>query len=203
MHNMAENRELWFENFRVDLGNECLWRGSDTLPLIPKAFAVLRYLVEHPGQLVTRADLLAAVWSDTVVGDAVLTVGIGELRKAFGDDPQAPRFIETVPRRGYRWIADTRDGRREMSLSSPQYPSPKSPVSRLQSHASSIVGRETELAQLQERFDQALHGKRQLVFVTGEPGIGKTTVVEAFLEEVAVSGRCWLGQGQCIERWEH
>jgi DNA-binding winged helix-turn-helix (wHTH) protein len=64
---MAENSDRWFENFRVDLGNEGLWRGSGALPLTPKAFAVLRYLVEHCGQLVTRADLLQAVWPDTQV----------------------------------------------------------------------------------------------------------------------------------------
>src|SRR5215475_7844310 len=101
---MAEDSVLWFENFRIDLRNESLWRNDEMFPLTPKTFALLRYLVEHPGQLVARETLLGAIWSDTVVGDAVLTVGIGELRKALGDDPQTPRFIETVPRRGYRWI---------------------------------------------------------------------------------------------------
>jgi DNA-binding winged helix-turn-helix (wHTH) protein len=198
---MAESSDQWFENFRVDLDNEGLWRGNDALPLTPKAFALLRYLVEHPGQLVTRANLLNAVWPDAVVGDAVLTVGIGELRKAFGDDPQAPRFIETVPRRGYRWIAEEKEAKRETNLSSLRHPNLKPAASRPQSYASRIVGRETALAQLQERLDKALHGERQLVFVTGEPGIGKTTVIEAFLEQVAASGQCWLGQGQCIEHF--
>ena len=88
----------------LDLPNECLWRGPQALPLRPKTFAVLRLLVEHPGQLVPKATLLAAVWPETVVGDGVLMVCIRELRHALGDDARAPRFIETVHRRGYRWI---------------------------------------------------------------------------------------------------
>src|SRR5215208_3227836 len=101
---MADESGLRFENFRIDLGNECLWRGAELLSLTPKAFAVLRYLVERPGQLVSKAALFKAVWPDTAVGDAVLTVGIGELRRALHDNPQTPQFIETVHRRGYRFL---------------------------------------------------------------------------------------------------
>ena len=59
------------------------------------------------------------------------------------------------------------------------------------------MGREAELAQLHGWLDKALSGERQIVFVTGEPGIGKTTVVEAFLDQLAADGQIWLGRGQC------
>ena len=72
--------------------------------LRPKAFAVLDYLLGHPGRLVTKEELLNAVWPGTFVGEAVLKVAIRQVREALGDDPQSPRFIETAHRRGYRFI---------------------------------------------------------------------------------------------------
>ena len=93
-----------FGPFRLDRENECLWRGKQAVALKPKAFAVLRYLVEHPGRLVTKNELLDAVWSDVAVSEGVLKFCIREIRKALGDKPQAPRFIETLHRRGYRFL---------------------------------------------------------------------------------------------------
>jgi DNA-binding winged helix-turn-helix (wHTH) protein len=94
-----------FVRFRCDWGNECLWRGKQRVALTPKAFAVLRYLVEHSGQLVTKGELLNAVWPDVSVSEGVLKFCMREIRKALGNDAQAPRFIETLHRRGYRFIA--------------------------------------------------------------------------------------------------
>ena len=80
--------------FHLDPVNERLWRGSKEIPLRRKTFAVLRYLTEHPGQLVTKAALLDTVWPEISVSESVLAVSIRELRKALGDDPQTPQFIE-------------------------------------------------------------------------------------------------------------
>src|SRR4051794_8172119 len=93
-----------FDPFCLDRANECLWRGSQVIKLRPKAYAVLNQLVGRPGQLVTKEDLLAAVWPETFVGDAVLKVTIRQLRDALDDDPKTPAFIETAHRRGYRFI---------------------------------------------------------------------------------------------------
>ena len=93
-----------FPPFRLDLVNQRLWRDSRAIALTPKTFALLRHLLEHADQLVTKEELLGAVWPDTYVTDAVLKVCIGELRKALGDDATCPRFIETAHRRGYRFI---------------------------------------------------------------------------------------------------
>jgi DNA-binding winged helix-turn-helix (wHTH) protein len=102
---MSEARQIDLGTFRLDPDNARLWRGPEALRLSPKAFAVLHYLAEHAGQLVTKDDLLQAVWPGIVVSEAVLTICIGELRKVLGESPKAPQFIETVHKRGYRWIA--------------------------------------------------------------------------------------------------
>jgi DNA-binding winged helix-turn-helix (wHTH) protein len=95
---------LHFPPFRLDPSNERLWEETREIPLRPKTFAVLRYLAEHPEQLVTKDELMSAVWSDTVVGDDALAGCIRDLRKVLGDEAKTPRYIETVHRRGYRFI---------------------------------------------------------------------------------------------------
>jgi len=86
--------------WQLDLVNERMRRGGETLALPPKAFAVLRYLQEHPGRLVTKQELLDAVWPDIAVTEAVLKNCILKLREVLGDDAKSPRYIETVHRRG-------------------------------------------------------------------------------------------------------
>ena len=93
-----------FADFRLDPDNACLWRGTQPISLTPKAFDVLHYLVTHPDRLVTKDTLLDVVWSETAISDAVVRIAIGELRRALGDTAQAPRFIATVHRRGYRFL---------------------------------------------------------------------------------------------------
>src|SRR5215470_16895322 len=102
-------RHLRFSPFRLDPVNACLWRGTKTIHLTPKAFAVLQCLAERCGQLVTKDFLLENVWPGTAVGDAVLKVCVREIRKALGDRVGAPRFVATVHRRGYRFIGDVTD----------------------------------------------------------------------------------------------
>src|SRR5215510_10267687 len=77
----------------LDLANERLWYGDQARVLRPKTFALLRYLVAHPGQVLTKAALLEAVWPETTVSEVVLAVCIRELRQALGDDAKTPRFI--------------------------------------------------------------------------------------------------------------
>src|SRR5215510_1640598 len=98
-------QSVLFPPFRLDVRGQQLWRGTEPVPLRRKTLAVLCYLVEHPKQLVTREELFTAVWPDTYVSDGVLSLSIRELRQTLGDDAQRPHFIETIPRRGYRWIA--------------------------------------------------------------------------------------------------
>src|SRR5262245_37536050 len=131
----ATSPQLHFPPFRMDVANACLWRGSRPVHLTPKAFSLLRYLAERPGQLATKEALLDAVWPGTVVCDAVLKVCVREIRKAIGDAPDAPRFLATVHCRGYRFVApvsesDERPGRRSLAAPGESVPGRGAPVQR-------------------------------------------------------------------------
>jgi DNA-binding winged helix-turn-helix (wHTH) protein len=99
-----------FARFRLDPVNQCLWRRAEAeheerVLLAPKAFSVLTYLVDHAGRLVTHYELLNAVWSSRVVEPQTVKKHMVEVRTALGDRPKNSLFIETLPRRGYRFIA--------------------------------------------------------------------------------------------------
>ena len=98
-----------FDGFRLDVANQCLWQGETRISLMPKPLAVLRYLVEHPGRLVTHNQLLSAIWPDTYVQPEVLRRYVLEIRRALGDRVESPRFIRTFPRRGYQFVAPVTD----------------------------------------------------------------------------------------------
>jgi eukaryotic-like serine/threonine-protein kinase len=95
-----------FGSFRLDTANHCLWRDAERVSITPKAYDVLCHLVENSGRLVTPDEMLEAIWADTYVNPEVLRKYILEIRKALGDKPDAPQFVETVPKRGYRFIAE-------------------------------------------------------------------------------------------------
>jgi len=175
-----------FQSFRLDAVNQCLWRGEDRVSLAPKAFAVLRYLVEHPGRLVTQDELLEALWPETYVQPEVLRKYVLEIRKVLGDRPEHPQFIETLPKRGFQFVASVSD---EDSASLPD----------LGAQPGTLVGRESALAQLDGCLSKALRGQRQVVFVTGEAGIGKTTLVDAFQRRAIRHSNLRAARGQCVE----
>jgi urea transport system substrate-binding protein len=93
-----------FPPFRLDVANEQLWRESTLIPLRPKTFEVLVYLARNAQRLVTKQELLENIWTDTVVSDELLRGYIRELRETLGDDARKPRYIETLPARGYRFL---------------------------------------------------------------------------------------------------
>src|SRR5712692_1494889 len=102
---MQTEQELCFGLHRLNLQTLQLRRGQQEVKLTPKALAVLRVLVAQPGQIVTKDELFQAVWPQTVVSDDALTTCILELRQALRDNARQPRYIETVHRQGYRFIA--------------------------------------------------------------------------------------------------
>jgi predicted ATPase len=185
-----QNKQISFGPFRFDEINECLWRGSQAIPLRPKPFSVLKYLIEHSRILVTKQQLLNDVWPGTYVSESVLKDCIRQLRQALNDDARSPQFIETSHRRGYRFIASVVEDN-ALAVPSTHPPSLPSPTT--------ILGREPALGQLQQWLEQAVAGNTRIVFVTGEPGIGKTTVVETFLKRIDPSV-CIL-RGQCLEQY--
>ncbi len=182
-----------FPPFRLDPVNQCLWHccataAAERILLPPKAFAVLHYLVAHAGRLVTQEELLEAVWPETYVQPEVLRNHIFDIRRALGDSPQAPRFVETLPRRGYQFIAAVRDS------------AGAEPVELPATAPTSLVGRERALEALRGYLQQAVRGQRQFILVTGEPGSGKTALVDAFQRQATreVPG-LRLARGQCVE----
>jgi DNA-binding winged helix-turn-helix (wHTH) protein len=182
-----------FPPFRLDPLNAQLWRGDQQISLRRKTFDVLMYLIDHSGQLVTKAALLDAVWTDVTVSDSMPAICVAELRKALGDEAKTPRFVETVHGRGYRFIADvTNTAYEEATRQAPAIVKSTRPI---------MVGRENELTQLQRWYAQILEGQRRVIFVTGEAGIGKTTFVQAFLDFVTEEGTAHVGRGQCIEQY--
>jgi predicted ATPase/DNA-binding winged helix-turn-helix (wHTH) protein len=169
-----------------------LWCGGQVVPLPPKALAVLWRLVTQAGEVVTKEALLDAGWAGTVVSEAALTTCLHVLRQALGEDAQRPRYIATVHRLGYRFVAPVTAGAPVTLLGTPLAPPASPPL---------VVGRAAELAQLHRCFALAQQGVRQTVFVTGEAGVGKTTVVDAVVYQLASAEGLWLGRGQCIEQY--
>ena len=136
---------------RIEADNEWAWCGERRLELAPRAFALLRHLVEHPQRLITKDDLLAAVWRDAIVSDAALASCVRDLRKALGDSSRKPRYIETVHRRGFRFIARSDESAGEdRAAVSPVVPEPASDPG-----TATFVGRGAELARLTALFRQA------------------------------------------------
>src|SRR4030095_3751460 len=157
-----------FHSFRLDPLNQCLWRGEQRVAITPKAFDVLRYLVEHPGRLVTQEEILEALWPETYVNQEVVKKYILGIRHVLGDRHDQPIFIETFPRRGYQFVAQVLEEGSE------------APPAVSLDERNKVVGREAALAGLDRALDRARRGQRQVVFVTGEAGIGKTTLVDVF-----------------------
>jgi predicted ATPase/DNA-binding winged helix-turn-helix (wHTH) protein len=182
-----------FPPFRLDTCNQCLWRigemeREERVLVTPKAFAVLEYLVEHAGRLVTHEELLARVWPDSVVEPQAVKKRILDVRNALGDRAKNPMFIETVPRRGYRFIAH---------ISKHTAASPSASVTVAQD---TLVGRNRMLAELHSGLQLAIGGERQIVFITGEAGIGKTALADEFRRQsVSTALSLRMATGQCVE----
>ncbi len=176
-----------FQPFRLDTVNHCLWRAGQRLDLAPKAFDVLRYLVEHSDRLVTQDEILEALWPGTYVNPEVVKKYVLGIRKVLGDHPRNPAFVATFPKRGYQFIAAVTD---ESSS-----PSSKPGVSAVKN----IVGRNDACVQLDDLLNKSLEGQRQVVFITGEAGIGKTTLLDVFEQNAASRPRVRIARGQCVE----
>lgn len=160
---------------------------------------MLRHLITHPGQLIAKDDLLEAVWPNTYVTEDGVRHYILELRKALGDDPKAPRYIETVHGRGYRFLGNLEIRKAPKPGMLPPGGTRSGALPAAFVSAGGLAGREAELRQLHAWLDLALQGRRQVCFVSGEPGVGKTALVAAFLEGVAEPGRIPIARGQCSE----
>lgn len=183
---------LRFGPFRIDEAEALLHREGETIDLAPRAFQVLCELARHPGQLVTKDALLDAVWGHRHINESALKNVVNQLRQALGDDARESRYIQTAPRRGYRFIAPVaEDLPAAASAAAPADHPPDGPA------PASLVGRDAALAQLQARLDAAGRLQRQLVFVLGDAGAGKSTLIDRF----AAGCGARVAFGQCIEHY--
>jgi DNA-binding winged helix-turn-helix (wHTH) protein/tetratricopeptide (TPR) repeat protein len=193
---MGATGQVSFGRFRLDTANEQLWDGAEVIALRPKAFAVLKYLLERRGELVTKQQLLEAVWPATFVGDAVLKDCIRQLRDALHDDATAPRYIETAHRRGYRLIAQIDSEPRSVSPSAATSVVPPSVEA-----VETMLGRDADLARISNCLKRTVNGERQVMVLTGEAGIGKTTVVSAVIAAANTIPGARVARGQCLEQY--
>lgn len=192
--------------FELDEPNARLLRNGSAIALAPTPFGLLCALVRHPDSLLTKHALLDQLWGHHFLSDSVLKGAISDIRNALGDDPRQPRYIETVPRRGYRFIATPvplgepvepishtaaapRNAPRAIALS------PR-PAEVEAERAPLFVGRVEELLWLHRIWERALRGSRAIAWVAGEPGIGKTTLIEHFALQLAGVA---CARGQCVQ----
>jgi DNA-binding winged helix-turn-helix (wHTH) protein/tetratricopeptide (TPR) repeat protein len=212
MASATDAKIVHFGSFVLDETNARLLRCAEKsgekecrVDLTPKAFEMLCYLVSHADQLVTKEDLLSALWPDVIVGDASVKVAIREIRRALGDDATAPRYIETEHRRGYRFIAPVQRVMRDSAAAPGDAPRPAAAPPAACAPPADLPGRAEELRLLCGRFERALHGERQCVFVTGGAGTGKTALVQTLLATLESNGdarkRPLVLTGHCFEQF--
>ncbi len=187
----ATSLRLRFDAFELDEADARLRRDGKPVALAPKAFGVLCALARQPGVLVTKNSLLDAVWGHQHVSESVLKTTISQVRAALSDDAASPRYIETASRLGYRFIAGGSAIAAQPAAAPPQ-------ALGLAAIPANFIGRRGAVTRLQESWRRAVAGQRQLCWIAGDAGVGKSTLLEAF---IGVSGAAAIAQGQCVEQY--
>ena len=173
-------------SYRLDASSSTLWRNDTPFALRAKTLAVLEYLVARPGAVVSREELYRSVWATRVGNENGPKQCIRELRLLFEDAVDGPRFIETVGRLGYRFIGeiavtgDRAAGAQDLQLS---------PL---------CVGREAELEALASGLGAARRNARSVCIIGGEPGAGKTRLIDTFVARLPDRRDFWTARGQCM-----
>lgn len=183
-----------FGPFHIDEPEGRLARDGQRVELPPRALAVLCELVRRPNQLVTDELLLDRVWGHRHVSESVVRTVVGHLRRALGDDPRRPRYVETAARRGYRFVGEVMpDGGAPAPVRALPAPIP------IAQRASTLVGRDAPAGLLEQAWRRVQEGSRQFVLVSGEAGIGKSALVDDFLATLPESTA--VARSQCVEHY--
>jgi tetratricopeptide (TPR) repeat protein len=178
---MTPRAPVTFGQFQLDFEVSTLWCAGREVPLQPKALELLVLLASHPNRTLTKSHLIRELWPDTIVTESSLAVAVNAVRKALGESAAHPRYVQTLPRRGYRFVL----------LGAP------SPAVGREASPPKTFGRARELALLGRWWaDSSESG--QVAFVMGEAGSGKTTLVEEFVASLSaapvpvtqITGRC-------------
>jgi len=194
-----------FHPFEFDPVAGLVYRGDEETLLPPKATHVLQMLLENAGELVSKDKFLEAVWNGTYVTENSLTDSISLLRRVLGDDTRDPTYIQTLHRRGYRFIgavveraAPTPDAERQPSV--PGAYEPKGDAKPPEVDSTPFVGRASELLTLKERWTEAREGHGSCVTLAAEPGSGKSTLAQRFTDEISADAAVLVATGRCSER---
>jgi DNA-binding winged helix-turn-helix (wHTH) protein/tetratricopeptide (TPR) repeat protein len=185
---MSPKRFFIFDRYRLDEQERQLLLGTQVVPLPPKLFDLLALLVQNAGRLLPKQDLLERVWSDVAVEEGSLTRSISSLRRVLGSTADGREYIQTVSKRGYRFIANVRETTEDELEGTRLAGRIPLPPSLLATAEVDFVGREAELAKMQEVWQRAKGGRYQLLLVAGEPGIGKTRLSLEFARSRGTEG---------------
>jgi DNA-binding winged helix-turn-helix (wHTH) protein/RecA/RadA recombinase len=180
-----------FEDCELDAGAFLLRRSGAELKLEPKVFDVLAYLLKHRERVVTKSELLDALWPGEALSESVLPRAIAAARRAVGDTRERARVIETVHGRGYRFVAKVI----ERATASPARSVAVSPAP---DRGERFVGRAELIARLDEAVGAACGGRGRVLLIAGEPGIGKTRVCEEVARSANARGLS-VATGRCLE----
>ena len=173
-----------FSDVELDVAGRRVLRRGQVVSLQRKPLDLLVYLVRQRQRVVSKNEILDELWRDESVGENSLAVCITKIRKAVGDDIEAPQIIQTVHGYGYRFIAPLAG--QAAATDVVEHNGAADPLAAaLDRPAPRIVGRAAELGALHVAWARALSGQRQVTFVTGESGMGKTMLVQAFVAAVA------------------
>jgi DNA-binding winged helix-turn-helix (wHTH) protein/type II secretory pathway predicted ATPase ExeA/tetratricopeptide (TPR) repeat protein len=187
-----------FEDLELDTRLFELRRDGEPCRIEPQVFDVLLYLIENRDRIVTKDDLFGHVWKDRFVSDSALSSRLKAARAAIGDRGSQQRLIKTIHGRGFRFVGDVSEKAAAAGAPPPAMASDNRVEVAEAERPAAPVGRRRELKALGAALDTAKTGRRQVVFVTGEAGFGKTTLLHAFLDTIA-DGSLRLAHGQCLE----
>ncbi|MDQ4142984.1 MAG: AAA family ATPase [Actinomycetota bacterium] len=181
-----------FEDFELDRELYELRRNGERISLEPQVFEVIVYLLRHRDRVVSKQELFENVWKTRFVTESALTSRIKAARRALDDGGREQRLIGTIHGRGYRFLGKVQE--RDSGS-----PSDRRTSVTERTSAAGLVGRERELRRLHELLADAVSGYRRTVVITGEAGIGKTTTIQAFLDEARKDHDVLVAGGQCLE----
>ena len=181
-----------FADYRVDTGQFRLTKAGHAEPITPTVFKILQILLERAGDSVTKEELMKCVWPDSFVEEGNLNRNVSTLRKALDEKPSDHRFIETIPKTGYRFIAPVRATDYQPPAGTPRKVSCRS--------SQALVGRDREWEMLRSAYESAQAGRGGLVCVAGDYGLGKTALLDSFLEDLTNQGQQFhLARARCSE----
>src|SRR6185369_12533837 len=189
---MLNKRRIYeFHDFRVDTGQFLLTRAGRVQPITPTVFRILLILLERAGEVVPKEDLIRYVWPDSYVEEGNLNRNVSTLRKALDEKPSDHRYIETIPKTGYRFVS---------AIRVIDYQPPTGVVRKASTSSICVVGREAERDILSQAYDRAQQGHGGIVCISGDVGLGKSSLADAFIDDLLRDGQTFhVARSRCSE----